>query len=323
MIFERDGGIVNNLTPTTILPDEEYEKGTYFFIVWWPYGEVLSISSCTDRNVVLREKNANNDKQKWSKERVADNNFYIVPLGCPIEFEDAALVWQNANSSCADATYEPLQVITCSELLDEPTAQQWTINDDTDERIPIRSVKCPNRVVKVWMPNGYNQATMSHDWSGYTTPDYQTGFKFELDQIQSSPDMYTGLHKLKLAPKLDVQWPTGHSSLSEVISNEVVDYVEEVGISVLAALGADVTTPRKRLVGTSERHFEMDVKWPTGGQHILDEVKNHHSQALGPVENKVVSVEGKLNQMENKVGELAEQIRDMRDMMKALLEKSQ
>merc|ERR1712194_139207 len=101
----------------------------------------------------------------------------------------------------------------------------------------------------------------------------------------------------------------GHSSLSEVISNEVADYVEEVGTSVLAALGADVTTTRKRLVGTSERHFEMDVKWPNGGQHILDEVKNHHSQALG--------------QMENKVGELAEQIRDMKGMMKVLLEKSQ
>jgi len=175
----------------------------------------------------------------------------------------------------------------------------------------------------VKVPNGYMQPVMSHDRSGYPVPDYQTGFKFELDQIQSSPDMYTGLHKLKLPPKLDVQWPKGHSSLSEVISNEVADYVEEVGTSVLAALGADVTTTRKRLVGTSERHFEMDVKWPNGGQHILDEVKNHHSQALGPVENKVVSVEGKLIQMENKVGELAEQIRDMKGMMKVLLEKSQ
>ena len=82
------------------------------------------------------------------------------------------------------------------------------------------------------------------------------------------------LNRWKLPPKLDVQWPKGHSSLWELISNEVGNNVEEVGTSVLTALGANVVTTR-RLAGTSEKHFEYDVTWPTGGNHVLEEVKNY------------------------------------------------
>ena len=69
--------------------------------------------------------------------------------------------------------------------------------------------------------------------------------------------------------------------------------MEEVGISVLTALGADVVANR-RLAGTSERHFELDVKWPNRGNHVLEEVKNHHSEKVGQVEDKVDQLEAKI-----------------------------
>jgi len=91
----------------------------------------------------------------------------------------------------------------------------------------------------------------------------------DTDTIAKGPPE-TELHKLKLPPTLDMQWPKGHSTLWELIYNEVGNYVEEVGTSLLAALGADVVTTDRRLAGTSERHFEMEVKWPNGGKHILE-----------------------------------------------------
>merc|ERR1712194_484588 len=132
------------------------------------------------------------------------------------------------------------------------------------------------------------------------------------------------LNQWNLPPQLDVEWPKGHSSLWELISNEVGDYVEEVGISVLTALGADVVA-RRRLAGTSERHFELDVKWPTGGSHVLDEVKNHHSEKVDRLEAKIVSqvvgVEDKVVGVEEKVVGVEEKVDRLEAKMEAKMTK--
>ena len=136
------------------------------------------------------------------------------------------------------------------------------------------------------------------------------------------------LNQWNLPSKLDVEWPKGHNSLWELISNEVGNYMEEVGISVLTALGADVVANR-RLAGTSERHFELDVKWPNGGNHVLEEVKNHHSEKVGQVEDKVdqleakivsqvVGVEDKVDRLEAK---MTAKMTQMENMIKKILEK--
>jgi outer membrane murein-binding lipoprotein Lpp len=122
------------------------------------------------------------------------------------------------------------------------------------------------------------------------------------------------LNQWKLPPTLDVHWPKGHSSLWELISNEVGDYVEEVGISVLTALGADVVVSR-RLAGTSERHFELDVTWPNGGNHILDEVKNHVRQVEDKVSGKVIRVEDKVDQVVEKVHQMEAKMTDKVDQV--------
>ena len=140
------------------------------------------------------------------------------------------------------------------------------------------------------------------------------------------------LNQWNLPSKLDVEWPKGHSSLWELISNEVGNYMEEVGISVLTALGADVVTNRC-LAGTSERHFELDVKWPNRGNHVLEEVKNHHSEKVGQVEDKVdqvvdeidkvlgkvIRVEDKVNQVVEKVHQIEAKMTEIENMMKKLL----
>ena len=58
----------------------------------------------------------------------------------------------------------------------------------------------------------------------------------ESSHENSSSAQHIKLNQWKLLPKLDVQWPKGHNSLWELISNEVADHVEEVGTSVLSAL---------------------------------------------------------------------------------------
>ena len=90
--------------------------------------------------------------------------------------------------------------------------------------------------------------------------------------------------------------------------------MEEVGTSLLTALGADVVTTDRRLAGTSERHFEMDVKWPNGGKHILDEMQNQVQQ----VEAKVDKL---AQQMEEKVDKLAQHIiEEVKGVMEKLLQ---
>ena len=148
--------------------------------------------------------------------------------------------------------------------------------------------------------------------------------------LENSPSVQDiQLNQWKLPPKLDVEWPKGHGSLWELISNEVGDYVEEVGISVLTALGADVVTSR-RLAGISERHFELDVKWPNGGNHVLEEVKNHHSEKATQIEDKVDQlnhqIEAKMSKMEAKIEVKIEpkievKMAQMENMIEKLLEK--
>ena len=125
----------------------------------------------------------------------------------------------------------------------------------------------------------------------------------------------TELHELKLPPTLDMQWPKGHSTLWELIYNEVGDYVEEVGSSLLTALGADVVSTDRRLAGTSERHFEMEVKWPNGGKHILDEVQNQVKEKVEKVEAKVDKLTQQMEQMEEKVDKLAQQMEEKVDKL--------
>merc|ERR1712194_285524 len=112
------------------------------------------------------------------------------------------------------------------------------------------------------------------------------------------------LNQWTLPPNLDVQWPKGHSSLWELISSEVGNHVEEVGTSVLTALGANVVSTRP-LAGTSERHFEFDVKWPNGGSHVLDEVKNHLEEVKkhhsGQIGDKVQQMEVKMDEVKNQI----------------------
>jgi len=156
---------------------------------------------------------------------------------------------------------------------------------------------------------------MSHDKTG-TDNTIDAGFDTELQQ-------------LKLPPSLEFQWPKGHSTLWELISHEVGDYVEEVGTSMLTALGANVVTTDRHLAGTGERHFEVDVKWPNGGSHILEEVENHHSLAIEALEEKlnrkidqkIDQVESKVDQVKSKVDELAQQIKEIKDLMGDLLSK--
>jgi len=142
----------------------------------------------------------------------------------------------------------------------------------------------------------------------------------------------TELHAFKLPPTLDTQWPKGHSSLWELIYNEVGDYVEEVGTSVLTALGADVVATDRRLTGTSERHFEMEVKWPNGGKHILDEMQDQVQKVEAKVdklaqqmEEKVEKVEAKVDKLsqhiEEKVDKLSQHIEGMKDVIEKLLQK--
>ena len=145
------------------------------------------------------------------------------------------------------------------------------------------------------------------------------GSEFDGKTGEDSAIDVTGLRQLKLPPKLDMQWPKGHSTLWELISSEVGNYVEEVGTSVLTALGADVVTTGRYLSGTGERHFEVDVKWPNGGNHIVEEVKNHHSLAIEALEDKIEKsgshLEAKLNrkidQVEGKVDKLAHLIGEL------------
>merc|ERR1711971_1163590 len=66
-----------------------------------------------------------------------------------------------------------------------------------------------------------------------------------------------------------------------------------------------------------------DVKWPNGGNHILEEVKNHHSVTIKDMETRSKShiealdryvqaldkkVDKKVDQVEEKIDKLAQQI---------------
>ena len=105
------------------------------------------------------------------------------------------------------------------------------------------------------------------------------------------------LNQWKLPPTLDVDWPKGHNSSWELISGEVANHVEEVGTSVLTALGANVVTTR-RLAGTSEKHFEYDVTWPNGGNHVLEEVKIQIAHQVDKMETKIAD---QVDKMETKM----------------------
>ena len=127
---------------------------------------------------------------------------------------------------------------------------------------------------------------------------------------------FTGvdLHEFKLPPTLGVQWPKGHSALWKLIYNEVGDYVEEVGTSLLTALGADVVETDRRIAGTSERHFEMKAKWPNGDKHILDEMRSQVQE----VETKVDKL---AQQMKHMKGVMAQQMEEVKGVMERLLQK--
>ena len=83
---------------------------------------------------------------------------------------------------------------------------------------------------------------------------------------------------------------------------------------------------KRCLSGTSERHFEMEVTWPTGGKHILEEIKNHHSEALAKTHEKIEEIEKKLVEQSTKVEAnmqfIEGQMEEMKDMMEKLLTKS-
>lgn len=85
-----------------------------------------------------------------------------------------------------------------------------------------------------------------------------------------------GFKDFKPLPQpLKVSWPNGHKNFRDLIYHDLADYVDEVGVTLLEALGARVTasteTPRDE-EGTN-RHFEFDVRWPNG--------KNTFWEAIG------------------------------------------
>ena len=109
--------------------------------------------------------------------------------------------------------------------------------------------------------------------------------------------------------KLDVQWPKGHKSLWELISNEVADHVEEVGTSVLSALGANVLSTRP-WTGTSERHFDFDVTWPNGESHVLAYLEDKMEDKLNKMDDKFDKMEDKFNKIEEMMGRLLKELDD-------------
>merc|ERR1712028_219998 len=104
----------------------------------------------------------------------------------------------------------------------------------------------------------------------------------------------------------------GHGSLWQLVSNEVSDYMEEVGTSVLTALGADVQATERHLAGTGERHFELDVKWPNGGKHILDEVGIGLKNQLREIKSQMAEMKEKqAKDMEKQAKDMEKQAKDM------------
>ena len=97
-------------------------------------------------------------------------------------------------------------------------------------------------------------------------------------------------------------------ALWELIYNEVDDDVEEVGISVLTAYGVDVVANDSTLAGTSEHHFEVDIKWTNEEKHVLDEVSNK-------VEVLERKVEEKMDDVKNEI------LQEMDIMMETLVQK--
>lgn len=112
-------------------------------------GKVLSIKSCTDRNVVLKTKDLLDDTQRWKKISAPNGNYIILPLGCPDVFGDTALLWSNPSNGCGGITGEggrPTQVYrraTASEYWG--SSQHWTINKRS-----LRSAWCTNFVIGIF-----------------------------------------------------------------------------------------------------------------------------------------------------------------------------
>ena len=99
--------------------------------------------------------------------------------------------------------------------------------------------------------------------------------------------------------------------------------MEEVGTSVLSALGANVVSTR-RFAGTGVGHFDFDVKWPNGGSHVLEEVKNHLEGVKKHLSEKVsqveVKIEDKMEDKNDKMEAKIEEVKNHFDKMKAKIE---